>query len=142
MKGSKDKMNKTYFELMRENQELKAKLHNLNKENAMLKTQVKDFDVHDIVESQIDKSTIPRLNWKALLGESLTKYVAERYAKNYEPEKTYAELEQKLRSMQIDNAEIFRRLKIGVSSRYAEIMSESKKIKEVQNEKFSGQKAL
>ena len=118
---------KTHFELVKENQELKQ-------QNAQLQTQIKDFDIYEVIDSQIERSKIPRLNWKNVLKNTLTKEVAGYYGKGYTADQTYQAIVIKLKSMAIDNPEIFRRLKIGVSARISEIISESNEIKKVLNQ--------
>ena len=127
----------TDLRIIQENTELKLEISRLKEQNAKLTTQVKEFDVYDVVNSQIEKSRIPRFNWKKVFGHSLTKLVAEHYGKGYNANQSYTEIKTKLLSMSIDNPEILRRLKISVSSRFAEIQSESKKINEVKNARKS-----
>lgn len=125
---------KTYFELVKENEELKRQNHLLKQQNAELQIKTKDFDIHEIVDSQIARSKIPRLNWKNVLGNTLTKEVAGYYAQGYTADQTYQAIIIKLKSMQVDHPEIFRRLKIGVCARFGEIESERKKISEVRSD--------
>lgn len=114
-----------YFNLVAENEELK-------KEIARLKAN--QFDEYEVVDYQIKRSNIPRINWKAIFGESLTKVVAEYYAKGNTAPETYTKIEQRLKDMAITNTEILRKLKIGVCARFGEIRSETNKIKRVEKE--------
>jgi hypothetical protein len=66
-----------------------------------------------------------------IFGETLTKKTASYYARGFTPEAAYNDIVSNLRSMAIDNEELFRKLKIGVCARYGEIRSESKRINEV-----------
>lgn len=89
------------------------------------------FDEYEVVKEQIDRSKIPRVNWKAIFQETLTKVVAGYYAKGHTAESAYLDIVARLKNQSIDNPELLRRLKIGVCARFGEIKSESHKIRQV-----------
>lgn len=126
-------MTEEYLALLQENAQLKAEIEKLKQEKAMLSTKTKEFDEYEIVNDQINRSKIPRLNWKLVFGETLTKIVAEYYANKKTPIEAYEDIKVKLANMSITSPELLRRLKIGVCSRYGEIRSERKKIAETHN---------
>lgn len=120
------------IKLTEENAILKAEIERLKRENATLSLQTKEFDEYDVVAGQIGNSKIARINWVAIFGETLTKIVAEYYAKHYNPVETYEDIKKKMADMSITNPELLRRLKIGICARFGEIRSENKRIKEVE----------
>ena len=87
------------------------------------------FDEYEVIKHEIDRSKISRVNWKALFGESLTKVVAAYVAKEYTAEAAYNDIVARLARIDVNNPELLRRLKIGVSARFGEIRSESDKIR-------------
>jgi len=108
------------YQLEEENKELRERLVN----------PPETFNEYDVVNEQIDKSRIPRLNWVLIFGETLTKKTAGYYARGFSHEEAYNDIVQTLKGMAIDNEELLRKLKIGVCARYGEIRSETKRIQE------------
>ena len=90
-----------------------------------------DFEIWEIIEEQIKRSQIKRINWKKLLGETLTKISAQYYAEGKTHKEAYLILSKDLRDKGFSYPKIFENLKIGISARYGEIKSESKRINEV-----------
>lgn len=86
--------------------------------------------IWDVVNNQIETNHIKRLNWKNILGETLTKAVAGYYAQGKTAKETLDILTLKINS---NDPRVIKNLTIGVCARYGEITSESRTIKEVQN---------
>jgi len=98
----------------------------------------------NIINKQIERSKIPRIGWKRILGKSLTKYVAEQFANGLSSNDALVVLKDKIRDNGIlmklrqegwSAEQVLSNLKIGVCARYGEIKSERNEIKRVkQNE--------
>ena len=84
----------------------------------------------DIVNGQISTSRIKRINWRSILGQTLTKTVAGYYAQGKTARETLDLLKSKVNS---DDPILLKNLTIGVCARYGEINSESRAIKEVKD---------
>ena len=94
-----------------------------------------EFEIWQTIEEQIRRSKIKRINWKKLFGETLTKLSAQYYAEGKTHKEAYRKLSKELRDKGLTFPKIFENLKIGISARYGEIKSESKRISEVRNGK-------
>ena len=88
------------------------------------------LSVWEVVNNQIQHSHTKRLNWKSILGQTLTKTVAGYYAQGKTAKETLEILTAKINS---NDPRIIKNLTIGVCARYGEITSESRTIKEVKN---------
>lgn len=77
--------------------------------------------IWDTVQEQIDRSTIKRLNWKKLLGRSLTKFIAKGKGLGLTSKELYDYI---LNRHPYLTEEAKRRLWISICSRYAEMSSE------------------
>lgn len=119
---------------IRLNETLKRRILDLEEENNKLKTHITAFNEYDVVNEQIQRTVMPRIQWNKTLKQSLTKSCAEAYAKGQTAQECYGELAQKIIDTGITDTnilrEILRKLKIGVSSRFSEMHSEMKKIRE------------
>jgi len=80
------------------------------------------LDGWQVVEEEVKRSKILRVNWKEIFGMSLTKKIAELKASGFALEETL----DILKSTPGLNGELKRRIKIGVCARYGEIKSEEK----------------
>jgi len=74
----------------------------------------------NVVNKEIKRSTVSRVNWRAIFGMSLTKVIAIHRAKGHSVEQTLHILYDK----PFMNAELRRRLRIGVNARFGEMDSE------------------
>lgn len=92
-------------------------------------------DTWNIINEQIERSKIPRINWKKILGDSLTKIAAGMYARGFTAQETYRILAKKLHGMGYSGGKIYENLKIGISARYGEIKSETRKINEIKRKR-------
>lgn len=80
----------------------------------------------DVINEQIERSKIKRINWENIFTESLTAIVARYYKRKFDAEQTYQALKNQLLMWQIDNPELLRRLKIGVCARFGEIKTQQR----------------
>lgn len=126
----------SYFKLLEENRQLKEELANLKASMSVQGIPLERFDEYEVVNKEIESSREVRINWKKVLGETLTKITAEQYAKGRTPVEAYELIKQRLISEGYNNDELLRKLKIGVCARFGEIRSEHSKINEVTNRKL------
>lgn len=85
--------------------------------------------VWDFVNYQIEISKIRRVNWKALLGVTLTEYITNLQAQyGLNAEQTFQHISVVLQRNNLDSNDNLRRLKISVYSRFAEQSSYKKRI--------------
>lgn len=83
----------------------------------------------EVINEQIQRSKISRINWKHIFNESLTQVVARYYAKGHDATETYDLIKKRLSNMQITNQELLRKLKIGVCARFGEMNTQGKIIR-------------
>lgn len=97
------------------------------------KKEIKEEHISEwsIINAQIKRSKIFRINWKELFGKTLTKKVSELYAKGYTNKEAYQALSNELAWKGISARKYYENLKIGVAARFGEIKSESNEIKKV-----------
>lgn len=74
----------------------------------------------DIINIQIQKSSIKRVNWVEILGKTLTQEITEHRLNGLSSENTYKVIKSKLLLNNITDTDILRRLRISVSARYGE----------------------
>lgn len=85
--------------------------------------------VWDFVNAQIEVSTIRRVNWKALLGMTLTEYITSlKNTYDMNVEQCYNHIVGYLAKHNLDNADNVRRVKISVYARYGEQNSMKKRM--------------
>lgn len=99
----------------------------------MMEQQQKTIKEWDVVQEAIDRNTQPRICWKRVFGDTLTKTVAGQYAEGKTSQEAYGFLVDWLKQRNLAHPELLRRLLIGVCARYGEIKSESRRIAEVRN---------
>lgn len=88
--------------------------------------------VWDFVNAQIEKNNIKRINWRALLGMTLTEYITSlRYTYGLNAEQTLNHISGYLIKNNLDSIDNLRRVKISVYSRFAEQDSIKKRTNEV-----------
>ena len=84
----------------------------------------------ELVEQQIKRNTKPRINWKALIGMSLTRAIARFKAAGLNAEQTYNSLVFEHPDW---SDEIKRRLQIGVAARFGEMATSQSELKKVKS---------
>lgn len=112
---------------------LKEELQQLKSEVKYEVAEVKDgtpLDVWDVINEQIDRTTINRYNWKELIGMTLTKKASMLYAQGISAEEAIKKVATELKNKGVREAKIYENLKIGISARYGEIKSENNTILE------------
>lgn len=117
---------------------LKGVCSKCNKDAVFEFKSANDLEVWDVVNEQISRSGIKRISWKPIFGETLTKVISGYYAEEFDADKTFETIKAILISKGFsvaNNSKMFDNLKISVCARYAEIKSESKKIREVRQSK-------
>lgn len=83
-------------------------------------------NVWDVVNEQIERSKIKRINWKALLGDSLTKIILRKKMSGLTAEETIKliwddpNIQEFVKLNPNRRGYLYERIKISVSSRYAE----------------------
>lgn len=82
----------------------------------------------DVVEEQMEKNKMPRINWKALLGMSLTRAVARFKAAGLDGDLIYKTLIFEHPEL---TDEMKRRLKIGVAARCGEMATSQSELKKM-----------
>lgn len=82
-----------------------------------------------VVEKQIERSNIKRINWREILGHSLTEEITENKLKGLDSNNCFKYIKSKLLIKNIDDLDIIERLKISVSARYAEQNARDNRLK-------------
>lgn len=85
-----------------------------------------------VIEPEIRRNKYPRVNWKALLGMSLTRAVAKCKAAGLNAEQTFKTLEYENPKF---SDELLRRMKIGVVARFGEMGTSQSELKRVKHGK-------
>lgn len=73
-----------------------------------------------IINAQIERSKIKRVNWVELLGHTLTEEITKHKLNGLNSENTFKVIKSKLLINNITETDILRRLKISVSARFGE----------------------
>lgn len=82
----------------------------------------------DHVQAEIDRSKIPRINYKKILGESLTSKAYRYYKQGRHWEECFVDVIQELSNFGLSDYETYRKVKIRITSAYSE-MNISKNVK-------------
>lgn len=85
-------------------------------------------DEWDVVNEAMGRNKGYRIDWKLYFRKSLTKTSAKLYKQGKSVQESFEILSGILSQLGITNAKMYENLKIGVSSRYAEMNSELKEL--------------
>lgn len=87
------------------------------------------LQVWDFVNRQVQASSVKRVNWKALLGMTLTEYITNlKTLYDCNVEQTYNHIVGQLQKMNIEDNDTLRRVKISVYARFGEQASYKKRL--------------